>query len=144
MGILIDVLALLTSKSGLAACLSVMATIATERLTRIAYASVSPKNSRNACKCRTPNIPPAARARTHNKWKREKNRQNEWMNGAENSFERLSVKFLINIQRVIKWTQNCKLNVKYAKLDVKKSFAHNTILIFIIFPPIHFLFNVCL
>lgn len=45
----------LTSNAGLAACLSVMATIATDRLTRMAYANVSPKNNKNACKCRTPN-----------------------------------------------------------------------------------------
>lgn len=41
---------LLTVNVGLAACLSVIATIATDRLTRIAYASVKPKNSKNACK----------------------------------------------------------------------------------------------
>lgn len=46
----------LTSNAGLAAFLSVMATIATDRLTRIAYANVSPKNNKNACKCRTPNM----------------------------------------------------------------------------------------
>lgn len=51
----------ITSKSGLAAFLLVIATIATDKFTRSAYANESARNSKNACKCRTPKIEVAAR-----------------------------------------------------------------------------------
>lgn len=46
----------ITSYLGLAAFLSVIATIATDKLTRKAYANDSARNNISACKCRMPKI----------------------------------------------------------------------------------------
>lgn len=54
---------------GLAAFLSVIATIATDKLTRKAYANESARNNSSACKCRIPKIEVAVVLEKKNKQK---------------------------------------------------------------------------
>lgn len=54
----------LTSKSGFVAFLSVIATIATDKLTLRAYATAKPQNTKMHCICRTPNRGPKAKRGT--------------------------------------------------------------------------------
>lgn len=62
----------LTGKSGLAPLLSIIATTATERLTRIAKAAENPMHIMKHCRCRLPKIGAAAAVnRKENSIKRE-------------------------------------------------------------------------